>query len=333
MGLHPDGVDHGIRPSASGAQPQPLGGTVEVGGLDAVPFGERPPLGYGVDPVHLVAAVPGDTGGELPDRTEPDDRDRPARFDVGVLDALPRRGQDVAQEEVAIVGQFGADREQVEVGTQHAQPLGLSAGDRAVELRVAVERRPRVLLPHLSGLALRGEPALAHEARAARDHERHDDAVARRDPDDGAADLLDDAHRLVPEDVAAMQERREHVVEVQVGPADRGRGDPHDRVGGLLDARIGDLVDGDLGRALPGECSHPPGLSERSRRVETLRFRPKCAVAVRADAGLRERSARPRDRDRRRSRAGRRSRWCGRAHTRRPCRRVRPPPGRARRRP
>ena len=52
---------------------------------------------------------------------------------------------------------------------------------------------------------------------------------------DLGADLLDDAHRLVAEDVALVDERAEHLVEVQVRAAQAGRGDADDRVGGLLD--------------------------------------------------------------------------------------------------
>ena len=48
------------------------------------------------------------------------------------------------------------------------------------------------------------------------------------------ADLLDDAHRLVTEDVALAHERAERLVEVQVRAAEAARGDPHDRVVGFL---------------------------------------------------------------------------------------------------
>jgi Protein of unknown function (DUF1360) len=46
-------------------------------------------------------------------------------------------------------------------------------------------------------------------------------------------------HRLVTEDVALVHEGPEHLLLVQVRPADPGRGDPHDRVRQLLDRRIG----------------------------------------------------------------------------------------------
>ena len=47
------------------------------------------------------------------------------------------------------------------------------------------------------------------------------DPVAGLDVGDLGADLLDDAHRLVAEDVALVHERAQHLVEVQVGAADR----------------------------------------------------------------------------------------------------------------
>ena len=55
-----------------------------------------------------------------------------------------------------------------------------------------------------------------------------------RDVGDLGADLLDDAHRLVAEDVALRQVRAEHLVQVQVRAADGRRGDPDDGVRRLL---------------------------------------------------------------------------------------------------
>jgi hypothetical protein len=43
---------------------------------------------------------------------------------------------------------------------------------------------------------------------------------------------------------------------MEVRAADRGRGDPYDGVGGLLDARVRNLGDLDVLDALPGECAH-----------------------------------------------------------------------------
>ena len=74
------------------------------------------------------------------------------------------------------------------------------------------------------------------------------------------ADLLDDPHRLVAEDVALAHERAEQLVQVEVGAADPGRGDPDDRVGRLLDRRVRDGLDADVPLAVPGQCLHarPP---------------------------------------------------------------------------
>ena len=56
-------------------------------------------------------------------------------------------------------------------------------------------------------------------------------------------DLDDLAHELVAEDVALLHRRDEAVVEVQVGAADRRRGDLHDGVAPVQDLRVGHLLD------------------------------------------------------------------------------------------
>jgi hypothetical protein len=69
-----------------------------------------------------------------------------------------------------------------------------------------------------------------------------------------AADFFDDPHRLVPEDVARLEERAHHLVEVQVRPADRSRSDTDDGVGGRLDHRIRHVVDANIALAVPCNC-------------------------------------------------------------------------------
>ena len=64
------------------------------------------------------------------------------------------------------------------------------------------------------------------------------------------------AHRLVPEDVALVEEHPELRVQVQVRAADGGRRDPDDRVGRLLEGRVRHALDGQLLGALPGQCPH-----------------------------------------------------------------------------
>ena len=74
--------------------------------------------------------------------------------DVGELRRLPRRGEHVGEEQVALVGVAVRHLDRAEVRLRHAQVLGLAAGDLAVELGVAEQRGALVLLLHLGGLAL-----------------------------------------------------------------------------------------------------------------------------------------------------------------------------------
>jgi hypothetical protein len=142
------------------------------------------------------------------------------------------------------------------VRLRDAQVLGLAAGHLAVQLRVAEQRGALVLVAHLGGLALRVELLVAHPAVAAGDVERDHHAVARPDVRHLGADLLDDPHRLVAEDVARVDEHAEHLVEVEVGAADRGRGDADDRVGRFPDRRIGHLLDADVALAVERQRLH-----------------------------------------------------------------------------
>jgi hypothetical protein len=64
----------------------------------------------------------------------------------------------------------------------------------------------------LSRLALREQALVTHEAVPAGDVERDHHSVTGLDLLHLGADLLDDAHRLVAEDVAFTDERPEHLV-------------------------------------------------------------------------------------------------------------------------
>jgi hypothetical protein len=97
---------------------------------------------------------------------------------------------------------------------------------------------------------------VAHEAVAAGDVERDHDAIPDRQLADARPDRLDDPHGLVPEDVALGHERAEHLVDVEVRPAQPARRDADDGVGRLLDRRIGDRVHADVALAVPGHCLH-----------------------------------------------------------------------------
>ncbi len=68
--------------------------------------------------------------------------------------------------------------------------------------------------------------------------------------------LDDPAHELVAEDVAGQHAGNDAVVEVEVGAADRRRGDLDDGVARVHDLGIGYGVDADVVLAVPGECAH-----------------------------------------------------------------------------
>jgi hypothetical protein len=91
---------------------------------------------------------------------------------------------------------------------------------------------------------------------AAGDVEGDDHSVACLDVRDLAADLLDYAHRLVPEDIAGSHEGPENLIEVEVGAAQSGRRDTHDGVGGLLEDGFRDVVYADISPTVPGNCFH-----------------------------------------------------------------------------
>jgi hypothetical protein len=74
---------------------------------------------------------------------------------------------------------------------------------------------------------------------------------------DPAAQVLDDPHVLVTEHDPRVR-RGPALVDVQVGAADAGGGDPHDHVVGMLDPRVRDLLDGDVEGFPVHERPHVP---------------------------------------------------------------------------
>jgi hypothetical protein len=102
-----------------------------------------------------------------------------------------------------------------------------------------------------------------HPAVPARHVERYHDPVAGRDVGDLPAHLLNDAHRLVAEDVALIDKRTEYLVEVEVRAAERRRRDAHYRVVGFLNGGIGDVIYAHVPLAMPRHCFHL-ALSPRS---------------------------------------------------------------------
>src|SRR5919202_1139274 len=147
------------------------------------------------------------------------------------------------------------------------------AGEAAGEVGVAEDPGDRVA-EHLLGdprvgvgvLAARVELRGAGAAGAARDRERDDDPVP--DPQlrrvDVGPDLDDLAHEIVAHDVAVLHRRDVPVQQVQVRPADGGRGDPDDRVAPVEDPRVGDVADLDLVAPCPAVGLHDGATSLRS---------------------------------------------------------------------
>src|SRR4030095_13007355 len=95
-------------------------------------------------------------------------------------------------------------------------------------------------------VAKRPELFLAVETIAAGDRERDDDAIANFQFLVAAAHFHDLAHEFVAEDVALLHGWDVAVVDMQIGPADRGRGDLDDRIARIDDLRIGDAFDADV---------------------------------------------------------------------------------------
>ena len=165
-------------------------------------------------------------------------------------------GQHVGEEQEAVVGRPVRHLDRAVLGLRHPQVA--RPGRPAPRRRAWCSRTaPRPSPPRGPAWSRTATAArVAHEAVPAGDVERDDDAVADGDVRHLGADRLDDAHRLVAEDVALADERPEHLVEVQVGAAEPGRGDADDRVGRLLDRRVGDGVDAHVALAVPGEGLH-----------------------------------------------------------------------------
>jgi len=112
-----------------------------------------------------------------------------------------------------------------------AQPSELAGGTRAVA------ENGRAAFGALRGLA-----AAAEEASAACDEARHDDALAFLEAVDAGADFLDHTDALMTEHEAGL-DGKSAVIEVQVGAANSGAGDAHERVGGSLERGVVDALD------------------------------------------------------------------------------------------
>jgi hypothetical protein len=141
-----------------------------------------------------------------------DDRDRVPWLDRRHRRPVPRRRQHVPQEDRPLVVDVLRDGKEVDVGNRDADELRMGSGQLAAE-------QPRA--EHPPSIAQLRLPAPAEPAGAAGDVGRGHHAVPDPEPRHGLAGVLHDAHRLVADDVAAL-ERRLPVQEMKIRATDRG---------------------------------------------------------------------------------------------------------------
>src|SRR3954469_5896808 len=114
-------------------------------------------------------------------------------------------------------------------------------------------RHPRV---GVAVLTERPEVVSAAPAFSTCDRERHHDAISDLELLHVPADFHDFAHELVAKDVAVLHGGHESVEQVQIGSANGGRADAHDRIGLIENLGIGHRLDLDVLRAFPAVRSH-----------------------------------------------------------------------------
>lgn len=249
-GLQADRVDALVGAPATGEveQGRAYVGVLEVDGVVALGGGHVEPVGLLVDRDDLLRAQdPGAVHGELADRTRAPDGDDVTVLDVAHLGAHVPGRQDVGEEQHLFVGEVRLDLQGVGVGQHHAGVLGLAAGEAAGEVGVAVdpgggmaEHLLRDAGVGVGVLAARVQLRATGPAGAAGDGEGHDDPVADAQcaVADAGADLDDLAHELVAHDVVLLHGGDVAVEQMEVGAADRRRGDLHDGVATVEDRRV-----------------------------------------------------------------------------------------------
>jgi hypothetical protein len=214
----------------------------DVGGAELAGQG----LSVGVtagDDDPLRAELAGREDGAESHGAVPDDGDGLAGAGLGRDRPEPAGAEDVGggqqrRDEVGVRLARGGD--QGAVGERDAHALGLSAAGGTEDLPV-----------HAGGLVA-GQADLAGVVGG---EERSDDEVADLDVPHVRADLLDDAGVLVAH-VEGLGDLVGAAVGPQVRPADAGRGQADDRVGGLHDGGFGDVLDTDVSGGVHHDSAH-----------------------------------------------------------------------------
>lgn len=179
-------------------------------------------------------------------RAGAEDRHCRALLDPGIDDGLVAGRQDVGQEQHLLVVQCIGHHQRPDIGLGHAHVLGLPAGQTAIQMAEAEQRRrwAHVLVVECGALAgiggLASGELLQHavEAASAGHHERDHHTVAGFDRGDIGADVFDDAHELMAENIAMPQVRNLAAVQMQVRAADGGGGDAQDKIVAFDKGRI-----------------------------------------------------------------------------------------------
>jgi hypothetical protein len=155
-----------------------------------------------------------------PDRTGTNDGNRVARVDLAVEDPhFVGRGQDVREEQNLLVGQPIRNLVDRRVGERHPCVLGLQTVDQ---------------VPEDPSAATCAEPVmalLAEAAAAARRDARDEDTIALHERRDRGTCLHNRADGLVSEDRSRLHLGHVPFEDVEIGPTDGRRIDPHDRIG------------------------------------------------------------------------------------------------------
>lgn len=237
----------------------------QVHRLDSPCRGAGESLGYEVDGDHSRAFVLCDARCHVSDGPEAEDGHRSPVGNCRVFDRLPCGGQHIGEVHESRIRRALRHFDVRELCLRDAKVLGLTAGDLTVELGEAEQCCAHSLFANLGGLALGVQARIAHVAVPAGDLERNDHSVSDCQIPCLRADFLDDAHRLVAEDVTFVHEGTECFVQMQVRTADIGGRDLHDRVRRQFYPRIGNGVHADFPLALPGHCAHVVLPMERLR--------------------------------------------------------------------
>ena len=201
---------------------------------------------------------------EQPDRAAAPDGDRIARLNLRIFRSHPAGRQDVGQKQHLFVRDAVGNNDRPDVAERDADIFRLAAGVAAGHVAVAEQPRHRLAVELLCDVLIVGGQAIvagrilmlaAVIAAAAGDRERDDDLLAllqcRFRPD-----LDHFAHEFVAQYVAGLHRRDITVIEMQVRPADRGRGDLDDAVARVDDFGIIDGIDANVMLAVPCQCAH-----------------------------------------------------------------------------